>query len=97
VLGSFIGPLFGILIADYYLVRKQQIDVDALYSMSTQGKYWYSGGYNPKAIQALIPSAIVPILCVMVPTLRGAANYAWFIGMALGFVIYALLNRNTKS
>src|SRR6476620_11636534 len=51
VLGSFIGPLFGILIADYYIVRKQRIDVDALYTMSPKGEYWYSGGYNPKAIQ----------------------------------------------
>lgn len=97
VLGSFIGPLFGILIADYYFVRKQTIDVDALYSMSTQGKYWYSGGYNPKAILALVPAALVPILCVMVPTLRAAANYAWFIGMGLGFVLYLLVNRNGKN
>jgi NCS1 family nucleobase:cation symporter-1 len=91
-----IGPLFGILIADYYIVRKQRIDVDALYTMSPKGEYWYSGGYNPKAIMALVPAALVPILCVMVPTLRGAANYAWFIGMGLGFVLYALLNRNNK-
>ncbi|MBB4224570.1 NCS1 family nucleobase:cation symporter-1 [Variovorax guangxiensis] len=97
VLGSFIGPLFGILIADYYIVRRQRIDVDALYSMSPKGEYWYSGGYNPKAIQALVPAAIVPILCVMVPTLRGAANYAWFIGMGLGFIIYAVLNRSDKT
>lgn len=97
VLGSFIGPLFGILIADYYIVRKQRIDVDALYTMSPKGEYWYSGGYNPKAIQALIPSALVPILCVMVPALRGGANYAWFIGMGLGFVVYVLLNRNNKT
>jgi NCS1 family nucleobase:cation symporter-1 len=97
VLGSFIGPLFGILIADYYIVRKQHIDVDALYTMSKQGKYWYSNGYNPKAIQALVPSALVPILCVMVPALRGGANYAWFIGMGLGFVLYVLLNRNNKT
>eukprot|EP01036_Dinobryon_divergens_P040354 gene40354-53336_t len=82
----------------YFLhVRKQRIDVDALYTMSPKGEYWYSGGYNPKAIQALVPSAIVPILCVMVPTLRGAANYAWFIGMGLGFIPYALLNRSSKT
>ena len=33
----------------------------------------------------------------MVPTLRGAANYAWFIGMGLGFILYALLNRSSKT
>ena len=41
----------------------------------------------------MIPSALIPILCVLIPAWRGAANYAWFIGMGLGFVIYALLNR----
>lgn len=95
ILGSFIGPLFGILIADYYLVRKQQVVVDDLYSMDPGGRYWYAGGTNPRAVWALIPAAVVPILCVLVPAWRGAANYAWFIGMALGLVIYTLLHRKT--
>ena len=93
ILGSFIGPLFGILIADFYLVRKQQVVVDDLYTLSPKGRYWYSKGYNLKAVWTMIPSALIPILCVLIPAWRGAANYAWFIGMGLGFVIYALLNR----
>jgi nucleobase:cation symporter-1, NCS1 family len=93
VLGSFIGPLFGILIADFYLVKKQRVNVDALYTLSPKGEYWFSKGYNKKAIWALIPAALVPILCVIVPDWRVAANYAWFIGMGLGFAFYALLNR----
>jgi NCS1 family nucleobase:cation symporter-1 len=93
ILGSFIGPLFGILIADFYYVQKQRVKVDDLYSMEPSGRYWYKNGYNRKAIAALIPAALIPILCVLVPTLRGAANYAWFIGMGLGYVIYVALNR----
>jgi NCS1 family nucleobase:cation symporter-1 len=93
--GSFIGPLFGMLIADDYTVRKQQVDVDALYTMSERGAYWNHKGYNMKAVWTLIRSALVPIGCVMVPMLRGAANCAWFIGMALGFVIYTVLNRRS--
>ncbi|HEY2254236.1 MAG TPA: NCS1 family nucleobase:cation symporter-1 [Variovorax sp.] len=92
ILGSFIGPLFGILIADFYYVRRQQVNVDALYTMSPKGEYWYTGGVNRKAVWALIPAAIVPSLCVFIPVLHGAANYAWFIGMGLGFVIYMLLS-----
>ncbi|RYF68956.1 MAG: NCS1 family nucleobase:cation symporter-1, partial [Comamonadaceae bacterium] len=95
VLGSFIGPLFGILIADYYFVRRQTIVVDDLYTMKPEGRYWYSKGYNPKAVMTMIPSALIPILCVIVPSLRGAASYAWFIGMGLGFVIYLALNRKS--
>jgi NCS1 family nucleobase:cation symporter-1 len=93
ILGSFIGPLFGILIADFYLVQKQHVVVDELYTLSSKGRYWYTKGYNMKAVWTMIPSALIPILCVLIPAWRGAANYAWFIGMGLGFVIYALLNR----
>ncbi|MBP6897287.1 MAG: NCS1 family nucleobase:cation symporter-1 [Pseudacidovorax sp.] len=95
ILGSFIGPLFGILIADFYLVRRQHVVVDDLYTMKPTGLYWYSHGYNMKAVATMVPSALIPILCVLVPAWRGAANYAWFIGMGLGFVIYALLSRRS--
>jgi len=93
ILGSFIGPLFGILIADYYLIRRQQVVVDDLYSMEKTGRYWYSNGYNKVAVWTMIPAALIPILCVVVPTFQAAANYAWFIGMGLGFIIYTLANR----
>ncbi|WP_234192804.1 MULTISPECIES: NCS1 family nucleobase:cation symporter-1 [Pseudacidovorax] len=95
ILGSFIGPLFGILIADFYLVRRQHVVVDDLYTMKPTGTYWYSHGYNMKAVATMVPSALIPILCVLVPAWRGAANYAWFIGMGLGFVIYAVLSRRS--
>ena len=58
ILGSCIGPLFGILIADYYLVRKQVVKVDDLYTMSPKGAYWYQNGYNRKAIWALVDLTI---------------------------------------
>lgn len=93
ILGSFIGPLFGILIADFYVVRKQVINVDDLYTMDKKGEYWYKDGYNTKAIYALIPSAIVPTLCVLIPNLQGLAKYAWFIGMGMGYVTYILFSR----
>jgi len=93
ILGSFIGPLFGILIADYYLVRKQNIVVDDLYTLNKNGSYWYSNGYNKTAVWTMIPAAAVPILCVIIPSFRPAANYAWFIGMTLGLVIYTVLSK----
>lgn len=93
VLGAFIGPLFGILISDYYLVRRQQVDVDDLYTMRPQGKYWYTRGYNPVAIATMIPAAIISILCVVVPAWQGLANYSWFIGMGIALVLYRVLAR----
>jgi NCS1 family nucleobase:cation symporter-1 len=93
ILGAFIGPLFGILIADFYLIKKQKIVVDDLYTLSPNGRYWYEGGYNRNAVMAIIPSALVPAICAFVPALSVLANFTWFIGLGLGFGIYSQLMR----
>ena len=92
ILGAFIGPLFGILIADYYFVKKQNIVVDDLYTLDSKGNYWYKNGYNYNAIYALIPSAIIPILCVLLPQWHVLANFSWFIGMFLGLLTYSVIS-----
>lgn len=92
ILGAFIGPLFGILIADYYFVKKQNIAVDDLYTLDSKGNYWYKNGYNYNAIYALIPSAIIPILCVLLPQWHVLANFSWFIGMFLGLLTYSVIS-----
>jgi len=100
ILGAFIGPLFGVLLADFYLVKKQKIVVDDLYTLDTKGLYWYKKGYNHSAFYALIPASLIPILCVLLPQLSAFANFTWFIGMGFGFVIYRFLNQplvHTKS
>src|SRR5690606_18120918 len=51
-LGAVLAPLYGILIPDYYLIRKQKLDVDALFSTDPNGIYHYEGGWNRKAIIA---------------------------------------------
>jgi NCS1 family nucleobase:cation symporter-1 len=93
VLGAFIGPLFGVLIADYYLVRKQKVVVDDLFTMSPNGRYHYRKGYNPKAIGATAVGATLAVVPVLVPALASAAQYTWFIGMAVGLVVYTLASR----
>ncbi|NKE61838.1 NCS1 family nucleobase:cation symporter-1 [Lentzea sp. PSKA42] len=96
VLGAFIGPLFGVLIADYYLVRKQKVVVDDLFTMSPNGQYHYRKGYNPKAIAATAAGAIVAVVPVLVPALAPAAQYTWFIGMAVGLAVYSLASRPAR-
>ncbi|WP_181697759.1 NCS1 family nucleobase:cation symporter-1 [Nocardia sp. GTS18] len=94
VLGAFIGPLFGVLICDYYLVRKQKVIVDDLFTMSEQGSYYYRKGYHPAAIVATAVGAGVAVFPVLANGLRGmhtAAQYSWFIGCGLGFATYYLL------
>ncbi|MCP2204903.1 NCS1 family nucleobase:cation symporter-1 [Lentzea flava] len=96
VLGAFIGPLFGVLIADYYLVRKQKVVVDDLFTMSPDGRYHYRKGYNPKAIAATAAGAVVAVAPVLVSALAPAAQYSWFIGMAVGLAVYTLASRRSR-
>jgi NCS1 family nucleobase:cation symporter-1 len=93
VLGSFIGPLYGVLVVDYYLVKRQKIVLDDLYSVEPNGTYWYRNGVNYRAVAALLPAALIAVICVMVPGLDGCANFSWFIGAGLGAVFYRALAR----
>ncbi|MBS1696399.1 MAG: NCS1 family nucleobase:cation symporter-1 [Actinobacteria bacterium] len=94
-LGAFIGPLFGVLIADFYLIRKQKIAVDDLFTMSKTGNYWYSKGYNPVAVVSTVTGAVLAVIPVLlggsVTGMYTAAQYSWFIGCGVGFVLYYTL------
>ncbi|WP_264520152.1 NCS1 family nucleobase:cation symporter-1 [Flavobacterium sp. N1994] len=97
---SLLGPVGGIMIVDYYFVRKQKLIVDDLYN--TNGIYTFSKGFNFSAIIALIigifpnvPGFFTTIKVFppeMFPTwILGLYNYAWFVGFALSGLIYWLL------
>jgi NCS1 family nucleobase:cation symporter-1 len=96
VLGAFIGPLFGILLVDFYLVHKQQIDIDSLYSAQPNGRYWYKNGYNPRAVQALIAATVLTVIFIITPGLNELANFAWFIGLFAGSGSYYWLSRRYR-
>jgi NCS1 family nucleobase:cation symporter-1 len=87
MLAAFIGPLFGILLVDFYLIRKQQIVVDDLYSERPDGAYWYRNGWNHRAVWALVPAVVVGVLITLFGNAT-LANFNWFIGCALGTVFY---------
>lgn len=89
VLAAMIGPLYGIIIADYYFVKKGKVDIDSLYSESPQGEYWYENGFNKKSIYALIISGTLAIVATFV--IPGLANYALFIGGISAAFIYRIL------
>ena len=90
ILAAFIGPLFGILLTDFYLIRKQEIKVDDLYTTDQSGAYWYSNGWNPKAVMALIPAVVVGVAITLMG-LKELADFNWFIGCGIGAVMYYLL------
>src|SRR3954462_7517661 len=64
-LGAFIGPLFGVLIGHYYLIHKQKVIIDDLFTLSSDGTYWYSEGYNAAAVIATVVAAVVAVIPVL--------------------------------
>ena len=96
VLGSFIGPLFGILLADFYLIKRGKVFVDDLFTVSTNGRYWYKNGINPKAVAALVPSVAVCLIISFIPSLHEVANFSWFIGVFLGACSYRWIARHDR-
>jgi NCS1 family nucleobase:cation symporter-1 len=98
---GLMGAIAGILICDYWVLRRQRLDLHDLFQL--KGRYTYSGGFNLRALVALVV-AIAPV----VPGFLHAATtpggqvanpnffdtlytYAWFVTFAIGFVLYYVL------
>ncbi|MBQ1124178.1 NCS1 family nucleobase:cation symporter-1 [Streptomyces smyrnaeus] len=90
-LGALLGPLFGVIMADYWLLRRSRVNVPDLYTEDAQGEYHYRGGYNPRAVAAFAPSAAVAVVLALVPAFHSVAGFSWFIGAALAAVLYAVI------
>ncbi len=97
---ALLGAVGGVLIADYFLVRRTRLDLPGLYRKD--GPYWYSGGFNPLALVALvlgiipcIPGFLATVAPTHMPTISPIwtqlYHYAWFIGFAISFLVYAVL------
>ena len=103
---SLLGPIGGILISDYYFIRKQVLFVDELYSYS--GRYNYSNGFNSAAVIALvagivpnIPGFLLQVKLISPDTfpawISQLYNYAWFVGFFVSATTYTLLMRYKTS
>lgn len=91
-LGALLGPLFGIIFLDYFVLRRQRVEVQGLFQEGAGRPYWYQSGVNPRAIAAFVPSAAISIVIALVPALGTAAPFSWFIGAALGAGIYGTIS-----
>src|SRR6202047_722250 len=86
---GFLGPIAGVLICDYFLVRKKVLMTEDLYLRG--GQYEYSRGFHWQAIGALAAGAAVAFIGLLLPPLRTLYNYAWFVGFAVSFSTYFAL------
>ncbi|MGO2514982.1 NCS1 family nucleobase:cation symporter-1 [Corynebacterium variabile] len=90
-LAAFIGPVFGVLIAYFYVINRGDLNIPALFDSSPSGAYWYSKGFNVNSVIAICVAAVVGIVIVVVPAFGDAATYTWFIGAILAGVLVILL------
>jgi NCS1 family nucleobase:cation symporter-1 len=90
-IGATMGPLLGVILVDYYLVARGDVDVNALYR--EQGEYRYQGGFNVRAFIAAgvgaVFSSILPNFTSVLPAWWG--TYGWFFGVAISGVTYFVL------
>jgi NCS1 family nucleobase:cation symporter-1 len=100
--GALLGPIGGILIADYFVIRRTQLDLQALYD--SNGQYRYRNGFSLVAIVALLvgilpslPGFLAQVKVISADTvpiqLANLYHYAWFIGFGLAFVVYFILRK----
>jgi nucleobase:cation symporter-1, NCS1 family len=89
-LGATLAPIYGIMIVDYYLLRKQVLNRDALYDLRG-GEYHYGNGWNNSALIAFCIAAVFSVATVWVPVLASLSGYAWVFGAVIGGAIFYLL------
>jgi len=91
---ALLGSIGGVLIADYFVLRKTRLDLPGLYEKA--GPYWYQGGWNTKAFIALV-AGIAPNFPGFLGTVKWATvsdvwmklyNYAWFVSFGIAFAVY---------
>ena len=103
--GSLMGAIGAIMICDYWVIRRQRLNLRELFN--PRGIYSYGSGFNWRAIVALV-LAVIPCIPGFVNAVRNQGNvpnpgpldvvytYSYFITFALGFVIYYVLMRGEK-
>ena len=89
--GAFFGPLFGVMAADYYLIKNQELSNKDLYSIDKESAYYYSGGWHIKGIYSLIIGFIFSASTIWNTNLMFLQSYAWIIGAFVAWITYYLL------
>lgn len=89
-LGALLGPLYGVIMVDYWLLRKGQIDVPALYSEDPNGVYFYTRGVNLRAVAAFVPAAVIAIVLALVPGFHAVSPFSWLIGAGIAAMLYLI-------
>jgi NCS1 family nucleobase:cation symporter-1 len=86
---GLLGPVAGIMVCDYFLIRGTELDVNSLYHR--EGAYYYTKGVNPRALIALALGVTIALVGLIVPRLHFLYDYAWFVGFFTAGATYGLM------
>lgn len=92
-LGAMIGPLFGIMIADFYLVRRQKFVLRDMFLPTPDSIYYYNKGVSLKTLYAFAPASLVALTFALIPAFGIVSNFGWFIGAGLGLVLHLIISK----
>lgn len=88
---AFLGPVAGIMICDYFVIRRRELQLNDLYLRD--GIYEYSRGFNWRALLPLGLGAGTALAGLVIPSARALYDYSWFVGFFVAFVLYYVLMR----
>jgi len=89
--GSFFGPIFGVIIADYFVIKGSKIESKHIYSLESDGSYFYSKGWHLKGLYAIFIGFIFASSTIWNINLNFLQSFAWIIGAIISFITYYLL------
>ena len=91
IFGAVLAPLYGVMMADYYLLRKQALKAADLYTMDRDGAFYYDGGWNRRGLLALLVSGVISIgweISTQLLSVLPPNHFGWLIGALAGAGIY---------
>ena len=89
--GAFFGPLFGIMVVDYYLIKKTNLENKDIFSLESNGLYFYSNGWHIKAVYSLILGFIFAASTIWNEKLMNFHSFSWIMGALISSLTYYLL------
>jgi NCS1 family nucleobase:cation symporter-1 len=90
-LGSFFGPLFGVMVVDYYLVKKSNLKNQDIFSLNENSLYFYSNGWHIKATYSVFLGFVFSASTIWNESLISFQSYSWTIGALISSLVYYLL------
>ena len=89
--GAFFGPLSGVMVVDYYLIKNKELNNKDIFSLDTNSLYFYSNGWHIKAIYSLIMGFVFAASTIWNENLLQFQSFSWIIGAFISSLTYYLL------